>query len=224
MIPKKIHYCWFGKNEMPDLAKRCIETWHKYLPDYEFKLWNENNSPMEIPFVKDAYKHKMYAYVSDYVRFYALYKEGGIYLDVDMEVIKSFDPLLNNKMFLGAESKRHIGVSIIGAEKNHQFIEKFLKYLENLKFYKALPWILEMYIKENYGSNENFSKSENITIYPPEYFYPYNPWLRSYPSLMYDDITENTYAIHHWQKSWKIPRKVKLRNKLYKILNLIKKK
>ena len=164
MIPKKIHYCWFGKNEMPDLAKRCIETWYKYLPDYEFKLWNEDNSPMEIPFVKEAYKNKMYAYVSDYVRFYALYKEGGIYLDVDMEVIKSFDPLLNNKMFFGAESKRHIGVSIIGAEKNHSFIEEFLEYLENLKFYKALPWILEMYIKENYGSNENFSKSENVTI------------------------------------------------------------
>jgi len=198
MIPKRIHYCWFGKKEMPDLAKRCIETWHKYLPDYEFKLWNEENSPMEVNFVKYAYKNKMYAYVADYVRFYALYKEGGIYLDVDMEVIKPFDSLLKNKVFLGAESKRHIALGIIGSEPKNKFIENFLKYLENLNFYKALPWILEIYIKEKYSSIEEFAKKENVKIYPPEYFYPYNPWLRSYGNLMYDDITENTYAIHHW--------------------------
>ena len=96
MIPKTIHYCWFGKSEMPELAKKCIASWHKYMPEYEYKLWNEDNFDVySVPYTKEAYDVKKYAFVSDYVRLYALNKEGGIYLDVDFEVFKSFEDLLH---------------------------------------------------------------------------------------------------------------------------------
>ena len=87
MIPKKIHYCWFGRGEMPELAKECIASWHKYMPDYEYKLWNEDNFDVNaVPYTKEAYEVRKFAFVSDYVRLWALEREGGIYMDVDFEV------------------------------------------------------------------------------------------------------------------------------------------
>ena len=102
MIPKTIHYCWFGQSEMPELAQKCIASWHKYMPEYEYKLWNEDNFDVySVPYTKEAYDCKKYAFVSDYVRLYALDKEGGIYLDVDFEVFKSFEDLLHWGAFAG---------------------------------------------------------------------------------------------------------------------------
>ncbi|WP_456397305.1 glycosyltransferase [Desulfurobacterium sp.] len=222
MIPKVVHYCWFGEKEMPSLSKRCISTWKKHLKDYEFILWTEKNAPLDVPFVRRALKYKMFAYVSDYVRFFALYKYGGIYLDVDMEIVKPLDNLLENRVFLGAESKRHIGLGIIGAEKNNEFIGDFLEFLSNLKIFKPLPWVLEDFIKTKYETLDAFKQRTGVKIYPPEYFYPYNPYLRDYPNLLFDDIKDSTYAIHHWQKSWSIPKSVFLKNRILKVYKKLK--
>ena len=99
-IPKIIHYCWFGKGPKPELVLKCIASWEKYLPDYEIKEWNENNFDINSNiYCKEAYERKKYAFVSDYVRLYAVYNEGGIYFDTDLEVIKNMDVFLNNKAF-----------------------------------------------------------------------------------------------------------------------------
>ena len=102
MIPKTIHYCWFGRAPMPDLAHRCIESWHKFMPNYEYKLWNEDNFDINCnKYVKEAYEAEKYAFVTDFVRLYALYSEGGIYMDTDVEVLKPYDNLLHLSGFIG---------------------------------------------------------------------------------------------------------------------------
>ena len=103
-IPKVIHYCWFGGNPLPELAKKCIASWRKYLPDYEIKEWNEQNFDVnQVMFTEEAYKLKNYAYVSDYVRFWVLYHYGGIYFDTDVEVIRPLDDIIARGSFLGFE-------------------------------------------------------------------------------------------------------------------------
>lgn len=105
MIPKKIHYCWFGGKPLSDEMEKFISTWHKYCPDYEFIKWDENNFDIcqSIPFVKEAYEHKKYAFVSDYVRLCALYNKGGIYIDTDVELVKPLEPFLNDRFFTSIE-------------------------------------------------------------------------------------------------------------------------
>ena len=130
MIPKVIHYCWFGKNQLSPLHIACMETWKKYLPEYEIRRWDESNSPMDIPFIKYHYSKKNWAFVSDYVRLHALKNFGGIYLDVDFEVLKNLDPLLLNKCFLGEEQKDRITNGIFGGIKGHAFFSNSLEFME----------------------------------------------------------------------------------------------
>ena len=112
MIPKIIHYCWFGGNPLPDDAKKCIASWKKFFPDYEIKEWNEENYDLNsCPYVKEAYESKKWAFVSDYARFDILYKYGGLYFDTDVEVIKSFDDILKNGAFMGQEAGASSGVN-----------------------------------------------------------------------------------------------------------------
>ena len=105
MIPKVIHYCWFGHNTLPELAVKCIESWKKYLPDYEIKEWNEDNFDVNvIPYTEQAYKAKKYAFVSDYARFWILYHFGGVYFDTDVEVIKPMGEFIAQGPFMGCEN------------------------------------------------------------------------------------------------------------------------
>ena len=107
MIPKVIHYWWFGRGQMPELALKCIESWHKYLPGYTLKLWNEDSFDINaVPYVKEAYEARKFAFVTDYIRLYALYHEGGIYMDTDVEVLKPLDDLLDLPAFSGYESNK----------------------------------------------------------------------------------------------------------------------
>ena len=109
MIPKKIHYCWFGRGEKPKLAKKCIESWKKYCPDYEIVEWNEDNFDInQNEYTKYCYNNKKFAFLSDYARLMVVYKEGGIYFDTDVEVVRSFDDLLNNKAFVGFETDEYV--------------------------------------------------------------------------------------------------------------------
>ena len=136
MIPKIIHYVWEGNNPKPKDIKKCMKTWKKHLKDYKIIEWNESNFDISShPFVKKAYEAKKWAYVSDYIRMYAIYNYGGIYLDTDVLVLENFDKFLNNKVFVGFERENYPFTAVFGAEKKNKFIKKLLDYYDNLDAY-----------------------------------------------------------------------------------------
>ncbi|WP_425392306.1 glycosyltransferase family 32 protein [Ekhidna sp.] len=224
MIPKIIHYCWFGKNEQPPLVKKCIANWRKTLPDYQIKLWDETNSPMDIPCVKYAYKKKHWAFVSDYVRIYAVFHEGGIYLDTDTEVIRDFSPLLNNHCFVGFSQKRYVTNAVLGGEKGFHFLKDMLSFMDQMhsdkKSQLTSPKVTTAVLKK-YGLNSYGEQLINgVKILPTEAFYPYNPFDPDRPlnNFFYEDVKPETYSVHHYMASW---------NKqtwIQKIINYIKSK
>lgn len=198
MLPKKIHYCWFGEHAMPALNQACVNTWKEHLLDYEFIRWDESNCPRNA-FVEYHLEKGNWAFVSDYVRLYTLYTEGGIYLDTDFEVLKTFDDLLDNSAFVAWESNEHINNAIAGSVKGNRFFKDCMDYMikrfeENQQYYTS-PVVTTNVLKSN---------NYNIKVYESKYFYPYNPYdpSRKIKIIMYNMITEKTYAIHHWAKSW----------------------
>jgi len=212
MIPKIIHYCWFGNAEKPDLVKDCIMSWEKHLPDYKIIEWNESNTNFDAQFVKKAYELKKWAFVSDYVRLQKLYEYGGIYLDTDMLLVKSLDSLLKDKMFICCEDENTISAGIIGAVKNHDFIDKVLKKYDDLKignfvnlFTIAIPKVITNIYREVYSFNGLFLNKiieEKLVIYPIEYFYAL-PSNKSSDKINYRNyLTKNSYAVHLWNASW----------------------
>lgn len=203
MIPKIIHYCWFGPKPFPKLVEKCIETWNVHLSDYEFYFWNESNSPMDNPYVKEAFASKKYAFVADYVRFWALYHHGGIYLDTDMFFVKSLNGLLQNGSFFGWETAENkiLSCGVIGCEKENAFIGLLLTEYDSVIFdlNNKDSIIVTRLISKCYDAHND---KNSITIYPYDYFYPF-PYrdkenVRNF--LMYS--TENTIAIHLWNISW----------------------
>lgn len=205
-IPKVIHYCWFGRGKKPKLLKKCIKSWKKFLPDYEIIEWNEDNFNINTNiYVKQAYKSKKYAFVADYARLYALYNYGGIYLDTDLEILKSLDDFLVYDAFVGFEEKNFCSCGVIGSKKKNIIIKSCLDIYENMEFInkdgtlnqKTIPSILTETCL-NYGLKlENREQDINVMhIFPKTYFYPLN-----YDSVN-TDFTENTYAIHHFAGSW----------------------
>lgn len=210
LIPKVIHYCWFGPKPFSRTVRKCIATWHKHLSDYEFCLWNEETcanyaaahnlpNPMEHPFVKGAYAAKKYAFVADYVRFWALYHCGGIYLDTDMYVVKSMNDLLENELFLGWETKEkdYINVALLGASTNNECVKSILKVYDTLEFDVNQ---LDKYIVPRLVS-PIVLKYSRITIYPYDYFYPL-PYNERFVCRKMKYNTANTYAVHLWDISW----------------------
>ena len=141
MIPKKIHYCWFGKGEKSDRIKHCIESWKKYLPEYEIIEWNEDNFDINIcEFTKKAYEEKKWAYVSDFARLYVLYNEGGIYMDTDVEVYEKLDRFLDCEGFIGFESQHYLSTATIGSEKGNPVIKLLLDYYKCIDFKLYPVW------------------------------------------------------------------------------------
>jgi hypothetical protein len=208
-IPKIIHYCWFGETSLPHMLSYCIATWKKQLPDYEIVLWNESNSEFDCEFVRQAYKQKKWAFVSDYIRLKAVYDHGGIYLDTDMLLLKSLDDFLNIDCFLVAEHSQSIGVGIFGASKNNCFIYDCLKYYRNDysindKFIPIPKVVTDVFV-ENYNLPNTFDKNiilDNLKIYTPEYFYalPYKDLHNIHNYAQYIDKT--SYGVHLWYGSW----------------------
>lgn len=207
MIPKIVHYCWFGGNKLPHLATKCINSWKKKLPEYTFILWNEDNFDIEssIPYVKDAYNQKKYAFVSDYVRLYALYTYGGIYLDTDVEVLKSFDDLLFNESFIGRESDCFLCTAVIGARPNMKWILELLNLYAERSFIRSDGTLdvttnviqITFYWREK--SLEMSNKMQilpELTVYPICYFSP-----KSWESGKCD-LSDNTYSIHYFAGTW----------------------
>lgn len=235
MIPKIIHYCWFGGHQYSDIVQKCINSWHKELPEYKFILWNEQNFNISIiPYVHEAYKVQKWAFVSDFVRFYALYKYGGIYLDTDVEILKDLSPLLSHKAFMGFESKTDVNPGlIVGSEPNNEFFKELLSTYKDEHF--VLPdntlnqktivaRITEVLVSMGLKLNGETQTINDITIYSTEYFCPID---RDTCRL---NITSNTYSIHHYVGSWlswKDQIRIKVldllkRYKIYQFLKYIK--
>lgn len=208
MIPKKIHYCWFGRGEKPKLAKKCIESWKKFCPDYEIVEWNEDNFDInQNEYTKYCYDNKKFAFLSDYARLMVVYKEGGIYFDTDVEVIKSFDALLNNKAFVGFETDEYVNTGVgFGAEKNNAVIEQMLREYDKHSDGKSgtigCPILnTEALKKLGLKLNGQTQSLKDVTVYSAEYFNPYDaPTGRLSKS-------ENTYSIHWYAASWMSKRK-----------------
>jgi mannosyltransferase OCH1-like enzyme len=214
MIPSTIHYCWYGRGERSALLERCMATWQRVMPDFQVKEWNETNSPLDNSYTKAAYKQKEWSRLSNYVRLHALYQEGGIYLDTDVEVIRPLTPMLRHKCFLGfqqeAEHGDWINSAIMGAEPGHPFLLRCLKltlkkFADEGEFYRS-PAIHTAVLREMGLRAYGFQEIDGVTLYPADYFYPY-PWSGKFSP---DCITENTYCVHHWAGSWLKPEKRKL--------------
>lgn len=204
MIPKKIHYCWFGGNPLPEKETKCMKSWEEILPDYTIKCWNENNSPLDHPFVSKMYKKKQWAFVSDYVRLYALYNEGGIYLDTDMEVLKSLNDLLKYNCFLGFESQFFVNAAIIGSISNHIFLKQCLEKYQNLKYEVNIPKIVTKVLIDNGLRSYKNQVVGEVNLFTSEYFYPW-PYQTDFEESM---IKEKSLTIHHWSKNWKVNKNI----------------
>ena len=206
-MTKYIHYCWFGGKPLPSLANKCIESWKKYLPDYKIIRWDESNSNLEeCPFIKEAYEHKKWAFVADYIRTKAINEYGGIYFDTDMEVTKPIDELLNKKeSFLGVEDSHMIACGVWYEPKPNSYLsKKMLNYYQKQEYFDidniyriSIPRIISSILKDFDSSKLEIQHlKHNITIYPRDYFYPL-----SYDH-QYNVFTENTCMIHYYDASW----------------------
>lgn len=183
MIPKIIHYCWFGGNPLPPLAEKCMESWKKFCPDYEIIKWSEDNFDIESAprYVRQAYKEKKWAFVSDYVRLYAVVKYGGIYMDTDVEVLKSLDSFLKHRAFSGFEDEERIPTGIMACEKDFPLFDEFLHYYDNAGFYNSdgeISYITNVTVitgicsGKGFRPNNRFQEIEGFAIYPKHVFCP----------------------------------------------------
>ncbi|MEY8198077.1 MAG: glycosyltransferase [Colwellia sp.] len=200
MIPKKVHYCWFGGGEMPVLSKRCIESWKLLMPDFELVRWDEGNAPTHIPFVQDMLKEKKWAFASDFVRLYAIHEQGGIYLDTDMEVVQNLAPLLDHgDCFVGFESEGRATTGAMGGISGSEFVKACMELMEHRHSHKLSYMITPEVATAVLSTHEGLAY-----VYPVHTFYPYNPYDESkeVSVLMYSDVKSDTYAIHHWNHAW----------------------
>jgi len=191
-IPKIIHYVWVGEKPLTPLALRCIESWKKYLPDYEIKLWNEENSPMNHPYVKEMHTQKKWAFVSDYIRFWVLEREGGIYLDTDTEVLKSFSDLLGHSVFFGKTKDGMTAAGVIGAVAHQQCIKDILDAYENdivFSVERTAPKTITRVLEQK--------TYEDVQVYDYKYFNPCDDGERCV-----EDKLKHAYTHNHWAESW----------------------
>ena len=206
MIPKKIHYCWFGKNPLPETAQNCIASWRKYCPDYEIIEWNEDNFDVNYcAYSAEAYASKKWAFVSDVARLYALVAEGGIYMDTDVEVLKSLDDLLNHQAFSGFEAYDRIPTGLMACEKGNPFFRDLLSEYDTAHFIKSngemdlttnVTRITDTCLQYGLVLNNTLQTVNGFTLFPKDYFCP-----KDFDTKIME-ITENTYTIHHFDGSW----------------------
>lgn len=214
MIPKIIHYCWFGGNPLPKSALKCINSWKRFFPQYEIKEWNESNFDVNMmPFTQEAYSARKYAFVSDVARFWILLNEGGIYFDTDVEVVAPFDDIISKGAFMGVEIPSKEGALPmvnpglgLGAEKGNVVIERIFNYYQTLHFQTPegvqIPGTVVKHTTHvlatqfNLQPNNEIQQLDSATIYPLDYFNPF------------DDLTgvlnktTNTRSIHWFSKTW----------------------
>lgn len=223
MIPKTIHYCWFGYGRLPRMARKCIRSWRKYFPDYEIKEWNEENYDVRsIPYVAAAYDAGKFAYVSDYARFDILYRYGGIYFDTDVEVLRPLDDIIDTGPFMGCEinavpdkgvSGRVAAGLGLGVGPGHEVYKKILdEYASNMspKFdggQTVVDIVTKILCKLGMPVQTGIVNVLGINIYPEEYFCPI-AWGSTYKDARF---TANTRTIHHYSGSW-LSNKIRWQN------------
>lgn len=238
MIPRIIHYCWFGRGEMPELAQKCVASWHKYMPDWEYKLWNEENFDVnKNAYAKEAYEAGKFAFVSDYVRLWVLCNEGGVYLDTDVEVFKSFDDLLHFSAFAGFEGSKYtpLGTCVMASEAHGLWVSEQLENYCDRHFIKPdgsfdmstnVQFISAKMCENGFVQDGKEQDYKDLHILPVEWFSPRQTtgeYIRTY----------NTYCDHlgmsSWDdssRSWKniiakvvgpkmLPRLIKIKRKLF---------
>ena len=222
MIPKIIHYCWFGGNPLPKSAIECIDSWIKFFPDYEIKEWNESNYDVhKIQYIHEAYEAKKYAFVSDYARFDILYHEGGLYFDTDVKVLKSFDDIIAKGPFMGREAGAYLknfcntqgdGLGVnpgigLGVEPGHNLYKEFLDTYKDLSFYNPdgtlntktiVVYTSEILLKHGLShNNEDAEEIAGVWIYPADVFCPMD---HTKGNIV--NITDRTVSIHLYDCSW----------------------
>ena len=206
MIPKIIHYCWFGKSEMSALELKCIESWKKFMPDYTLMLWNEENSPMNEAYMKTAYENKKWANLSNYTRLFALQKYGGWYFDTDIEVVSS--PKFNKykeSCFVGIETKPHekkclVNNAVIAATPNHTFIHQCfekIKQYDGLELANLTSPFLTTQELSKIGFKGKPGSYKDVRVFPAAIFYPL-AWYQLFSKKL---ITKQTFCIHHYSIS-----------------------
>ena len=199
LIPKVIHYCWFGKTEKPISVEKCIESWHRLCPDYEIKEWNEDNYDIhKHPFMEKAFTDKKWAFVSDYARLDILYTYGGLYLDTDVEIVKNFDRLLKNHAFMGFERDDLVGDGAgFGCVAGLNIFEEMMRCYDDMFEYIESPKLRTVILlKHGLILNGKKQDVDEVRVYPVEYFCPKN-YLTGVVK-----VTSNTYSIHHFDGSW----------------------
>lgn len=216
MIPKIIHYCWFGRNPLPELAQKCIASWRINFPDYEIKEWNEDNYDVNmIPYTKEAYEAKKYAFVSDYARFWILYRIGGLYFDTDVEVIKPMDEIIARGPFMGCEKRsqaeappKQLGVAPglgLGMPPGHVLFKEILDEYSSYHFLNKdgslnnttiVEYTSQILCKHGLRNTPDIQQVAGVWIYPHDYFAPKNVDTKELV------ITERTVSIHHYDSSW----------------------
>lgn len=215
-IPKVIHYCWFGGKPLPQSAKKCIESWKRFLPDYKIKEWNESNFDVNaIPYIQEAYEAKKYAFVSDYARFKILYDQGGLYFDTDVEVIRPLDDIIERGPFMGCEQDASGTTAIavapglgLGVSPGLGLYKEMLDLYATLHFKNAngtlnqktvVQYTTELLSKHGISPKKDIQSVAGVWIYPKEYF---NPIEMTGRRLV---ITPNTRSIHHYTATWQSP-------------------
>lgn len=233
MIPKIIHYCWLSGQEYPDDIKINLASWKKLLPDYEFMLWDAKRSEaIDCLWTQQALKSKKYAFASDLIRLHAVYTYGGIYLDCDVEIIKSLDPLIHLPYFMGSERNSFIEAAIFGSEKKSQWISNIIRYYFNRNFIKedgsldmtVLPSIMksrmellgEIKIMDADDLRDLSIMQKNKSMF---YLFPFQYFSPKDIETGEISITTESYTIHHFSSAW-LPVSSKLRRRLMRTIGL----
>lgn len=223
MIPKVIHYCWFGGGKLPNEVRKCIKSWKKMCPDYEIKRWDESNFDINCcEFIKTAYEAKAWAYVSDYARLKIIYDNGGIYLDTDVELLKSLDAVRTADFYIGLQQPGeycNTGLGY-GAIKNNKIVQEMLDeyndltYKDECKSQFTCPILNTKVIKRHgYKSSDSVVELNEIRVYPSKYLDPYSM------GNMTNLLCKDTISIHHYSSSW-YGGKVRLKQKIIKIIGI----
>lgn len=207
MIPKIIHYCWFGNKPIPEKELKCIESWNIFFPNFKIIKWNEETFDLNSSaFCKQAYDMKQYAFVSDYVRTKVLYEYGGLYFDTDYEVIKPIDAFINgNNNVLGWENRLNIGTAFMAFEAKHIVMKRFLEYYDSHSFVDKkgrmdntanVSILTDILIADGAKCDRTLQKIKDLIIYPREYFYPKRLGENQFR------LSDDSYGIHHYSMSW----------------------
>ena len=209
-IPRIIHYCWFGPNPIPETEQKCIASWHKHMPEYQYIFWSEDTFDITlVPFVYEAYLAKKWAFVSDYVRFYALNEYGGIYLDTDIEVFKSFDSLLGEPAFIGFESDYFVAAGVIGTTPRNRYFSSLMKWYCRNHFildlkgaFATSPMLVTSLLRQQaeLKVDGQYQLLVGITVFSKSTFYPDIDTIAT---------SDNSYCIHYGSASWIEPERAK---------------